>query len=120
MTLHADVDWVRPGMLIIPTLGRTLANMVPLMPYQDSISVVGLDIATMDARGWRLQAEIARRVREHRGPTAVLTAGEPEIPERIWEIGVYPSLSHCQPVDSTIMPRGMPNGPMVCEAGLAA
>ena len=121
VTLHADVGWVRPGMLIIPTLRRTLANMVPLMPYQDSISVVGLDIATMDARGWQLQAETARRVREHHGPIAVLTAGESGIPEyELGEIGLDPMLSHCQPVGSTFIPRGMPNGPMVCNARPAA
>jgi hypothetical protein len=114
-TLRADTGWVQPGTLVVVTLRATLAGMVPFMPHQDSISVIGLDFALLDARGYRLHDEALRRVREHTGPIAVLTVGDPGAPAfELGEIGLDPAMTNCRPVGNSFVTPGA-QGPFVCD-----
>ena len=109
----AETDWVRPGMLIVLSLHIPAAGLVPLMPFQKQISVIGLDFALLDARGWGLHDEAVRRVREHRGPIAVITAEDASGRyAELGEIGLNPVLTGCRNIQNSFYG---PNKVMVCE-----
>ena len=112
-TFTADTDWVRPGMLIVLTLRTPVAHIVPLLPFQKRISIIGLDFAVLDARGWRLHDEAVRRIREHIGPIAVVTGGgETNRYAELGEVGLDPVLTGCRGIQTSYYG---PNQLMVCE-----
>ena len=113
--LQADTDWVKPGMLIVITFRGPSAHVVAMMPHQDSISVMNVGDTVLEARGWKLQDEMMRRVRDHVGPIAVVTQGNVEaaMPELL-EIGLSPTLTNCRAFASTFIPISA-TGLHVCD-----
>lgn len=113
---QADTSWVRPGSLIVVTLRTPAAHLVALLPHPKQVSVVGLDFAVLDARGWRLHDEALRRVHAHTGPITVLTGlDESGRYAELGEIGLDPAVTNCRAVATSLVPLG-PQGLYACDA----
>ncbi len=102
----ADTGWVQPGTLIVATLRKPAAHILPLLPFQQQIAAVGLGFLVLDARGWRLHDEVTRRIRAHDGPIMVLTGVDPSGRyAELGEVGLDPALHGCRRIYSTFVPR---------------